>query len=61
MKATHNLYVTFHNPNTNEETAKFFAKIMANIAVENYLVINKKSDRYFNSTDNTLIFNTNMR
>lgn len=37
MKKTNKIHITFHNPNTNEELAKFLIKFLAEISAEIYI------------------------
>ena len=49
MKKGNKLHIKFHNPNSEEETAKFLTKLIAEIAVEQYLSSKSNNNIYGNT------------
>lgn len=44
MKKDNKLHIHFHNPNSDEETAKFLAKLITSVIVDKYLNDNMRDD-----------------
>lgn len=56
MKKDNKLQINFHNPNSNDEVAKFLTKLVASITVEKYINDISKKNVAWTENDKAPLF-----